>query len=113
MTGEAGSRFAGSIDWPAPAAAAPSCGFLLLIVVVAGILFGGQTALSYWVDLLWFRSLGYGDVFWKTLSLQWGIFAIFAVATFLILYGAFLRSQAGPSSRSAERSQDYLRRDSR
>jgi hypothetical protein len=42
------------------------------------------------VDVLWFGSLGYGDVFWKTLSLQWGIFAAFAAATFLILYGSFL-----------------------
>jgi hypothetical protein len=63
---------------------------LLLVVILAAILFGGQTALSYWVDLLWFRSLGYGDVFWKTWRLQCGIFAIFAVATFLIPYGAFL-----------------------
>ncbi len=45
--------------------------------------------LSYWVDLLWFRSLGYGDVFLRTLTLQWGIFAAFAAATFVILYGAF------------------------
>jgi uncharacterized membrane protein (UPF0182 family) len=63
---------------------------LLLVVILAAILFGGQTALSYWVDLLWFRSLGYGDVFWTTWRLQCGIFAIFAVATFLVLYGAFL-----------------------
>jgi hypothetical protein len=63
---------------------------LLLVVILAAILFGGQSALSYWVDLLWFRSLGYGDVFWTTWKLQCGIFAIFAVATFLILYGAFL-----------------------
>ncbi|HKN16538.1 MAG TPA: UPF0182 family protein, partial [Candidatus Sulfotelmatobacter sp.] len=27
---------------------------------------------------------------WKTLSLEWGIFAAFAAATFLILYGSFL-----------------------
>jgi uncharacterized membrane protein (UPF0182 family) len=46
--------------------------------------------LSNYVDLLWFRSLGYGNVFWKTLSLQWGVFTAFAVATFLILYGSFL-----------------------
>ena len=57
--------------------------------MVAVIVFGSRTALSYWVDLLWFRSLGYGDVFWKTRSLEWGIFAAFAVVTFLILYGAF------------------------
>jgi hypothetical protein len=63
---------------------------LLLVVILAAILFGSQTALSYWVDLLWFRSLGYGDVFWTTWKLQCGIFAIFAVATFVILYGAFL-----------------------
>ncbi len=42
------------------------------------------------MDVLWFGSLGYGDVFWKTLSLQWGVFAAFAAATFLILYGSFL-----------------------
>jgi uncharacterized protein len=63
---------------------------LLLIAIVAGLLFGGRTALSYWVDLLWFRSLGYADVFWTTWRLQCGIFALFAAATFLILYGAFL-----------------------
>jgi hypothetical protein len=62
---------------------------LLLVVIFAAISFGGQTALSYWVDLLWFRSLGYADVFWTTWRLQCGIFTIFAVATFLILYGGF------------------------
>ena len=63
---------------------------LFLLIVSAVILFGGWTTVSYWVDLLWFRSLGYGDVFWRTLSLQFGIFALFAAATFLILYGTFL-----------------------
>ena len=47
-------------------------------------------ALSYYVDVLWFGSLSYADVFWKTLSLQWGVFAAFAAATFLIVYGSFL-----------------------
>jgi uncharacterized protein len=64
--------------------------FLLIAAVIAGIVLGGRTALSYYVDMLWFRSLGYGGVFWKTLSLQWTIFAVFAVVTFLILYGSFL-----------------------
>ena len=45
--------------------------------------------MSYFVDLLWFRSLGYGSVFTKTLALQWSIFAIFVAATFFILYGSF------------------------
>src|ERR1700689_4680439 len=83
-----------SIDWPPnhPRTHPPRRRrrFLLILAVFAGIFFGGRTALSYYVDVLWFRSLGYGDVFWKTLSLQWGVFAAFAAATFLILYGSFL-----------------------
>jgi hypothetical protein len=63
--------------------------FLFIFLVLAVIFFGGRTALSYYVDALWFGSLGYTNVFWKTLTLQWGIFAAFAAATFLILYGSF------------------------
>src|ERR1035438_2227332 len=81
-----------SIDWPPPHPPWPRRRrrFLLILAVLAGLVFGGRTALSYYVDVLWFGSLGYGDVFWKTLSLQWGIFAAFAAATFLILYGSFV-----------------------
>jgi uncharacterized membrane protein (UPF0182 family) len=63
---------------------------IVILIVIAGVIFGTKTALSYWVDLLWYRSLGYADVFWTTWWLEWGVFAIFAVATFVILYGAFL-----------------------
>jgi len=63
--------------------------FLIVVAIVACIVFGSRTAFSYWVDLFWFRSLGYPEVYWKTLSLRWGIFTAFAVATFFILYGAF------------------------
>ena len=81
-----------SIDWPTTHPARPRRRrrFLLILAVLAGIFFGGRTALSYYVDVLWFGSLGYGHVFWKTLSLQWGAFTAFAAATFLILYGSFL-----------------------
>ena len=81
-----------SIDWPPPLTGRPRRRrrFLLTLAVLAGIFFGGRIALSYYVDVLWFGSLGYGDVFWKTLSLQWGVFAAFTVATFLILFGSFL-----------------------
>ena len=64
--------------------------FLVVVVVVSFVVFGGRTALSYWVDLLWFRAVGYGAVYWKTLSLQSGVFTAFAAVTFAILYGAFL-----------------------
>ena len=79
-----------SIDWPPNHPPRRRRRFLLILAVFAGIFFGGRTALSGYVDVLWFRSLGYGDVFWKTLSLQWGVFAAFAAATFLILYASFL-----------------------
>src|SRR5271169_6053296 len=83
-----------SIDWPPTRQTRPARPrrrrLLLILAVLAGIVFGGRTALSYYVDVLWFGSLGYGDVFWKTLSLQWGIFTAFTAATFLILYGSFL-----------------------
>ena len=79
-----------SIDWPPKHPPRRRRRFLLILAVLAGIVFGGRSALSYYVDMLWFGSLGYGDVFWKTLRLQWGIFAAFAAATFLILYGSFL-----------------------
>lgn len=64
-------------------------GLLLFFIVIAVVVIGSRTALSYWVDLLWFQSVGYSDVFWRARGLQWGIFVVFAVATFAILYGAF------------------------
>jgi uncharacterized membrane protein (UPF0182 family) len=79
-----------SIDWRRRHPPRSRIRFLLILAALAGILFGGRTALSYYVDMLWFGSLGYADVFWKTLSLQWGIFAVFATATVVVLYGSFL-----------------------
>ncbi|HEY6446195.1 MAG TPA: UPF0182 family protein [Acidobacteriaceae bacterium] len=64
--------------------------FFVLVAAIAVVLFGSSTALSWYVDLLWFGSLGYHDVFWKSWGLGWGSFAVFFVATFLILYGWFL-----------------------
>ena len=80
------------IDWPKQInpPRRPNRTFLFLFVVLAVIFFSSRSALSYWVDLLWFRSLGYGDVFLRTLGMQWGIFLAFAVATFAALYSAFL-----------------------
>ncbi|HKO10383.1 MAG TPA: UPF0182 family protein [Acidobacteriaceae bacterium] len=63
---------------------------LFIAAVVLLVLLGGNTALSWYVDSLWFGSLGYSGVFWKTLRLNWSAFGVFSVATFLILYGWFL-----------------------
>src|ERR1700677_2547645 len=79
-----------SIDWPMPHPPRRRRRFIIILVVLAAILFGGRTVLSYYIDALWFGSLGFGEIFWKTLSLQWGIFAAFTRATFIILYGTFL-----------------------
>ncbi len=83
-----------SIDWPRVPPPPPQRRrgrrFFLILAILVGILFVSRAALSYYVDVLWFGSLGYAEVFWKTLSLQWGVFAVFAAATFLILYGSFL-----------------------
>jgi uncharacterized membrane protein (UPF0182 family) len=78
---------------------------LVFLIVIAAIFFGAKAALSYWVDLLWFRSLGYSDVFWTTWRIEWGVFALFSITTFVLLYGAFLAlkraSQASlPSDRT-------------
>jgi len=79
-----------TIDWP-PSRRRPRRRGLLFIAIVLGILLlSGGTALSYYVDALWFQSLGVGDVFWTTLNLQAAIFSGFALITFLALYGSFL-----------------------
>jgi uncharacterized membrane protein (UPF0182 family) len=80
-----------TIDWPPRARPrGPRRALLVFIGVVALVIFGGRATISFWVDLLWFRSLGYASIFWKTFSLEWGTFAAFGALTFLILYGALL-----------------------
>jgi hypothetical protein len=80
-----------TIDWPKqPTPSRPRRrGLFIVFGILAVIFLGGRTALSYCVDVLWFRSLGYEPVFWRTLTLQWSVFAIFAVVTFLIVFLAF------------------------
>ena len=77
--------------------------FLLLLLLLSIIVLGGRSAVSWYVDALWFGSLGYSPVFWKTLTLQWTVFAVFLVATFLVLYGWFriLMRFSRPDLRSA------------
>ena len=62
---------------------------LLFAILIIALLFSAGTALSYYVDALWFGSLGYADVFWKTLNFQSAVFALAGVLTFGALYGGF------------------------
>ncbi|WP_348262671.1 UPF0182 family protein [Telmatobacter sp. DSM 110680] len=64
-------------------------GLLGIILVVFLILFSAKTTISYYVDSLWFSSLGYSEVFWRTLEFKWAAFAIPFLLTFVVLYGWF------------------------
>jgi uncharacterized membrane protein (UPF0182 family) len=78
-----------TLDWPPPRRRRRR-GRLLLFGLLAAIFLGGGTALSYYIESLWFVSLGFSPVFWKTLNIQSIVFATFFIATFALLYGAFL-----------------------
>src|SRR6266436_4324692 len=62
---------------------------LVLLAVLGVVLLGGSTAASYYVDALWFESLGLASVFWTRLELQAATFGAFALLTFLAVYGVF------------------------
>ena len=68
---------------------------LFLVIAILVVLLGGRAWISYYVEALWFGALGYGSLFWKTLSIQSAAFTIFTAATFCILYGAFLALKRG------------------
>src|SRR5215472_80621 len=46
-------------------------GLLLAIIVLLVLVFSARRSISYYVDSLWFSSLGYSDVFWRVLELKW------------------------------------------
>jgi len=64
--------------------------FFLIVLVIIFVIFGSRAALSYYVNALWFGSLGYGGVFRRTVSLEATVFVVFFAATFFIIYGWFL-----------------------
>ena len=89
MNGRPEERSDTVIDWPPPRRPRRRVGWLLLALIAAAFI-SGRTTLSYYVDALWFDSLGYASVFWTTLNLQAIVFLVFTVLTFLVLYGGFL-----------------------
>ena len=62
---------------------------LVLLAALGIVLLGSGKAASYYVDALWFESLGYSAVFWTRLSLQAATFAVFTLLTYLVIYGVF------------------------
>ena len=63
--------------------------FFFLLIAAAVIFFLGRAILSYWVDLLWFGSLGYAQAFWTTMRLSAGAFVVSTLITFAVLYAGF------------------------
>src|SRR5471032_130635 len=78
------------IDWPPRCSSPRRRGRLVLLALVIAIFVSASTTLSYYVDALWFTSLGYAGVFWTTLNYQGAAFAGFFLVTFLAIYGSFL-----------------------
>jgi uncharacterized membrane protein (UPF0182 family) len=68
----------------------PGRRWFLVVAGVSLVLFlTARTILGDFVDLLWFNSLGYGSIFWKSVDLEAATFLIFTGVTFALLYGAF------------------------
>ena len=63
--------------------------YLVLAALFLAFWIAARVGLSGWVDLLWFKSLGYGDVYWRTVFIESTVFLIASIVTFVILYGAF------------------------
>ena len=70
---------ADTIDWPPTRRPRRRVG-LSVLALLAVLLLTGGTVLSYFVDALWFSSLGFVDVFWTTLDYQSVVFRLFFVA---------------------------------
>src|SRR5918993_2564182 len=61
--------------------------WLILAAVVIFFLLG--SAVSVYVEALWFDSLGYASVYWYTVRARLALFATFSVLTFAIMRAAF------------------------
>ena len=78
------------IDWPPRRSSPRRRGRLVLLAIAIAIFVSASTTLSYYVDALWYASLGYADVFWRTIDFQGAAFAGFFLVTFAAIYGSFL-----------------------
>lgn len=77
-----------AIDWPPQTPRRHGRAVALAVLLV--LLLGTGTVLSYYVDSLWFESLGFDAVFFTSLRLQGWVFLAFFLAAFGILYPALL-----------------------
>jgi hypothetical protein len=76
------------VDWRQPPARRRL--FFLILAVLAVVVFFGRTGLPYYVEALWFGSLGYQAVFRMTLSSSGQYLRPLPRSHFFVLYGWFL-----------------------
>jgi uncharacterized membrane protein (UPF0182 family) len=62
---------------------------LILAAIIVAVVLGAGAIVSWYVDALWFGSLGFSSVYWTTLAIKAGLFAGFFVATVVLLQLAF------------------------
>jgi uncharacterized membrane protein (UPF0182 family) len=62
--------------------------WLALAVVALAVVFGALT--GFYIDILWFREVGYSSVFWTRFWSRLGLGAVFGVMFFALLYANLL-----------------------
>ena len=67
----------------------------VLVGLALLFLFALGRAGSVYMETLWYGSLGYSSVYWTTFKYGWGVFAVFALATALLLRVAFSLLERG------------------
>ena len=64
----------------------PGVGLVYRLFALVILLLLGNQAISIYVETLWFESVGFESVYWYRLAMQFGAFAVFALATGLSLW---------------------------
>src|SRR5207253_1434023 len=67
----------------------PARGFLIRLAIVIVLLIGAFQSISFYVESLWFGSLGFEPVYWYRLQAQAIIFAAFTIGSAIILWLLF------------------------
>src|SRR5437870_7103923 len=109
-----------SIDWPRTRPPRHRRRFLLILAVLGVIFFGGRTALSYYIDVLWFESRtagGVDPIFGKALNFflftlpAWQLLAgwLLTLAVITCVLAVFFILVTGGASAFAGRRSSYVR----
>src|ERR1700757_2391508 len=67
----------------------PARGFLLRVGILIVLLIAAFQSISFYVESLWFGSLGFEAVYWYRLQAQAAVFFAFTIATAFILFVLF------------------------